>query len=1006
MKWKIILVALLAFESSMAQSFRFKTYTTKDGLSSNDTKAALRDGNGFLWIATGNGLNRFDGNAFDHFYHNPKDKHSIASNEIVSLYTDRKKNLWIGSVAGISQYDAVQQRFFNYYPDSSNGKCGRWFVSMLEDKAGKLWVGSWYELLIFDTATKKFQRSGWSDFSAANKPVKGNNNRIVVLSLLRKSQDEMWVLTTYGLYSVNTDTKKFTWYPYPGVDDYYGCQLNYIDDTGSPWIGTYNHGILCYNISSGTWDKYLPPVSWNSIPDFNWSYGITPYNGDTLLYISLDGPAFFNKKTKQFITHINNEGERFSPASAFSICSDRNYFWVIAVSGLIKMYRAESPFKKTTPFGDGTYINRVYAVEDSPGESIVYNSKTKQVVRWNEGAAKAIPILTETGKFISSDLTGWHQQRKKAWLSTSEAFYSYDVSANKARLVKLPPPVFAANDLAVRSAVTDRNGKIWIRLRTQGIVRYDPLSDTASFVQFIPPKLESSYAALYYNPLQHCLWIAIEHQGLYQYNITSKQTKHFPLYQQPGVNAATITAIAGLPDGDMYMSDANNGFFFFNAQNESFTQLSRQDGLPGNNCNSLVIDKKGAVWIATMQGLSRYDPGTKFFMNFSTDEVLPGHVDFVSTTDGENIYSCYNKNLLKWSIAAIPSAIPDAQLYTRYITINQKPVAIAHSFKLHHTENNITIRVGILSESLYSNLDFEYSVNSEVDWIKMGSAHAINFSSLAPGNYTIKARQKGNANVLTLHIEIKPPIWKTNWFIALSSAVLLITILLVTRRRIRNIRKQAMLKQKVAETEMMALRAQMNPHFIFNCISSIDNFIQDNDKENASAWLNKFAKLIRSILDSSKNEVVPFWKDWETLQLYLELEQLRSDKKFIVQMEADESLLNGHYRIPPLLVQPYVENAIHHGLLHRDDKSGILKIHAALRNNQLIYTIEDNGIGRKKADELNGISRLNHNSYGLQMSRERIDLFNQERKNNVKITDLGGTEGNASGTKVEIMLYV
>lgn len=1006
MKWLLTAIFFSSTVFLQAQDFLFKTYTTKDGLSSNDTRYILHDDKGFLWIATGNGLNRYDGNAFDHFYHNPADKNSIASNEIVSLYTDKKMNLWVGSVAGISKYDPIRQQFSNYYPDSSTGKCGRLFTSMQEDKAGRLWVGSWYELLIFDTTTKKFQRTGWSEFSAINKPAKGNNNRIVISSIVPKSAEEMWVLTSYGLYSVHTRTKKFTWYPYDGIDDYYGCHIKYIDETGSPWISSYNNGILHYNVSSKTWNKHTPPVPFNSIPNFNWSYGITPYNGDTLLYMSLDGPALFNKRTKEFITHIKSPVGTFLPATAFYVHPYRNDYWLVTVAGIIKMYPAISPFKKSTPFGKGTYVNKVFPIAENPGENILYNSAAKQVVRWNEKTGKATALITEEGAAITSELTGWYQQKNTAWLSVDDGFYKYDIAANRATHIQLPPLIFSANDLTVRNTVEDKNGTLWIRLRTQGIVSLDPVSNKTSFVKFIKPKIELSYSALYYHRQQHSLWVAVENGGVYQYDIASQKTKHFPLYQQPGVNAATITAIVGFENGDMYMSDASNGIFHYNARRGNFTQITQQDGLPVNNCHSLTIDKKGNLWIATSQGVSRYDTSTKSFLNFTNDEIIPGNLSFITTADGEQMYSCYDKDLYNWNIAAVPSKIPDAPLYIRHITINQQPVAIANSFKLPYNQNNITLRVGVISSTLYGSVDFEYSLNSENDWIKMENSHTINFSNLSPGHYKLLVRQKGNSNMLPIVFDIHPPLWKTSWFIAVASALSLAIVVWLVRRRIQGIRKQALLKQQVAETEMMALRAQMNPHFIFNCISSIDNFIQDNDKENASAWLNKFAKLIRSILDSSKNEIVPFWKDWETLQLYLELEQLRSDNKFKVSMRADEMLLNGHYRIPPLLVQPYVENAIHHGLLQRGDKNGHLQIAATLKDNQLTYLIEDNGIGRQKSAELNALNKLNHNSYGMQMSSERIQLFNEHAKEAIFITDLTDDNGNATGTKVKIVLNV
>jgi ligand-binding sensor domain-containing protein len=970
----------------------------------------VKDSSGFLWIATGDGLNRFDGNAFDHFYHDPKNKNSIASNEVVSLYIDRSSRLWAGSIAGISRYDPVRQQFSSYYPDSSLGKCGRWFVSMLEDDKGRLWVGSWYELLLFDTSTKKFQRSGWADFAATHKPAKGNNNRIVVLSLLQKAKNEMWVLTTYGLYSVNTLTKKFNWYPYPGIDDYYGCQLTFTDEDGSPWIGTYNNGLLHFDLKTSTWTKHIPPSSWNSVPGFNWSYGITAFGGDTLLYSGLNGLILFNKRTRQFISQVKNEAgnpSSYPLLQAFYIHpGNAGNYWLASAAGLVKMYKARQTFQKVSPMGEGTYLNRIFQISGNPHELIFFDPKQKCIIRWNDTTKQSLQIKTTEGNTISSEPTAWFQTGNYALLSTDENLYRYHIETNKASLVTLPPSLFPANERTVRNVVRDERGVDWIRLRTQGIIQYDFVQQLISFVQFIPPELERSYTAMYYNKWQHSLWVGVEHGGLYRYNIASAQTSHFPLYQQLGVNAATITSIADAGNGNMYLADASTGMYYYRSKNDSFEPITKQDGLPGNNCNSLTMDKKGFLWIATSQGLSRYDTTNSTFLNFAGEDILPSYLSFISTADSINFYTCAGNSYYKWNSDAVPSQTNHATLYIRHITVNNMAVALATSYTLPYYENNITIQAGVLSADNNGPVDLEYSLSNGSDWIKMENSHTVNFSKLSPGRYTVRIRQKGNNRLLAITINIQSPWWKKNGFIISAMLLSVVSGAWLLRRRIAAIRKAAMLKQKVAETEMMALRAQMNPHFIFNCISSIDNFIQDNDKENASAWLNKFAKLIRSILDSSKNEIVPFWKDWETLQLYLELEQLRSDNKFTVEMKADEALLNGHYRIPPLIIQPYVENAIHHGLLHRHDKKGILKITAKLLDNQLIYTIEDNGIGRQKAAELNAVNRLNHNSYGMQMSRERIALFNQQPTDQITITDVKDADGHPAGTKVEIQLYV
>jgi LytS/YehU family sensor histidine kinase len=224
--------------------------------------------------------------------------------------------------------------------------------------------------------------------------------------------------------------------------------------------------------------------------------------------------------------------------------------------------------------------------------------------------------------------------------------------------------------------------------------------------------------------------------------------------------------------------------------------------------------------------------------------------------------------------------------------------------------------------------------------------------------------------------------------------------------QIRSIRKEASFKQKIAETEMQALRAQMNPHFIFNSLNSIENFIMQNEKRLASDYLNKFARLIRMILDSSRNELVPLSKDMESLQLYIDLEQLRFNNKFSYQSFIDPALLNGDYRVPSLLIQPYVENAIVHGLANSEENNLNLSITVTLENDAIKYIIQDNGVGRKKANEYNLQNKPYHKSVGLQITEDRVNMFNHQAMGNdfIRFTDLYDENKEPGGTKVEIII--
>ncbi|SHH90603.1 Histidine kinase [Chryseolinea serpens] len=223
----------------------------------------------------------------------------------------------------------------------------------------------------------------------------------------------------------------------------------------------------------------------------------------------------------------------------------------------------------------------------------------------------------------------------------------------------------------------------------------------------------------------------------------------------------------------------------------------------------------------------------------------------------------------------------------------------------------------------------------------------------------------------------------------------------------RNLRTKMQTQKLRAEMQTQILRSQMNPHFIFNSLNSIENFIMQNDKRQASDYLSKFSILIRGILDSSMNEIVPFMKDIEALKLYIELEQLRFNDKFKLALHIDPVLAGGDYRVPSLLIQPYVENAILHGLAPSEEPDLYLTIIAVLQDDQIRYTIQDNGVGIAQSKEYNTQNKPHHKSVGLKITAERIRMFNgQPHDGAVTLTSLGGDGSTTTGTKVEIILNV
>ena len=208
---------------------------------------------------------------------------------------------------------------------------------------------------------------------------------------------------------------------------------------------------------------------------------------------------------------------------------------------------------------------------------------------------------------------------------------------------------------------------------------------------------------------------------------------------------------------------------------------------------------------------------------------------------------------------------------------------------------------------------------------------------------------------------------------------------------------------KFSESELKALRSQMNPHFVFNILNTIESYALENNKEAVSVMIQKFSRLTRLVLENSMNQLVPFQNDWKSLQLYIELEQMRYVDNFRVIYHLQDQLLERDYFIPPMIIQPFVENAIIHGLRNKADHCGVLTLSARLQHESIIVEVQDNGIGRGQAAALKGKNPISKNSLGIKVTQDRISIYNNlnpTRTAKVDIEDLH------EGTKVIIVLPV
>jgi len=447
-----------------------------------------------------------------------------------------------------------------------------------------------------------------------------------------------------------------------------------------------------------------------------------------------------------------------------------------------------------------------------------------------------------------------------------------------------------------------------------------------------------------------------------------------------------------------------------------------EDGLPSNNIVDMIVDHENCIWCSTFIGIYRQNPEAGSFRKFKNEDGLPritypcvfyknGDSNITLTIRGQ--YSQVNFENIRQQ-----SDRPKVYIENIKVRQSEKYRLIVSDTTLHLSagDNFISFDYGSIDLQNQQYNSFAYKLtNWDHDWIVAGSRKFAGYTNLDPGAYTFMVKVAGADGQfgppLSVHFTIEKVFYKKNWFVALGIILLLAMALSIYFWRIRQIRKTELLKTKhnaqLTELRMEALRAQMNPHFIFNSLNSINRYIIKSDAKSSSYYLTKFAKLMRLILDNSKSKKVVLSNELEALKLYMEIESMRFDHKFVYEIRIADNVDPNILEIPPLIIQPYVENAIWHGLLPKDSP-GKINLDISMENDFLRIELTDDGIGRIKSQEFRNEQNLTRKSLGMKLTEERLKMAteNIETAGHQEIIDLYDSSGKPTGTKVILKIPV
>jgi uncharacterized protein YdcH (DUF465 family) len=490
----------------------------------------------------------------------------------------------------------------------------------------------------------------------------------------------------------------------------------------------------------------------------------------------------------------------------------------------------------------------------------------------------------------------------------------------------------------------------------------------------------------------------------------------------------SVTDFAISPNGKVWIATDRQGLVLM--ENDVIIRDWKEgEGLIGNRIQKIVPDDNNIFWLTTDGGIQRFDATNQTFRSITRANNLLGTTIYDMTVTDKDVWVATSKGVQYFpkNIATTPSVKPT--LFIDGITLNDKNIdSTQNTYTFNQNATNIQVNFTGLSYFSRDRFFYRYRIPQlDSTWISTEpTSNYARFQSLSNGKYTFEVQlvtEDGRtSNVETIAIRVRPIIWKQWWFYTLVALGTIITITIYYRRIIGRIKERNLFEQKATTAELdktraeeayrraqlSALKAQMNPHFLFNALNSIQAYIFSNEKNEANAYLGKFSDLMRQTLEMSQNDTISLDDEIQMLELYLSLESMRLKNELVWTVKTASNINRFNTQIPPLLIQPYLENGIKHGLSPKKTDRKISVYFYQNEDNYLICEVLDNGIGRAKAHEFKMLRQKQHTSFSTSATEQRLNLLNLGRNDKIMVEyeDLFADDGTPVGTKAIIRIAV
>ncbi|NJM25045.1 MAG: histidine kinase [Bacteroidia bacterium] len=972
-------------QRAAAQLFTYEKFSARDGLLADKLESVYQDKTGFLWIGSEIGINRYDGYTFEPYL-----------------------------FAGDKQIETIS--------------------AFIEDRHGNFWAGG--ERGLFCYRQNNFQ------------PVRFANGNPLVYQFHSDPAGNLWLCTNHGLYTLVPDDlarfsrgeiDSFNLSPFLGVDD----EVFSVDvlPSGVVFFGN-ERGLNKYKPGDATWTRIWaspPRLSVKSIAaadEFNvlWtSHTSLPWQMKDGVIRQFDQPRFLSDRIKRkgsgyyFLSHNNllhyehgvfkylfpHTDEDILFTSDFTEDQEGN-IWVATWSGLFK-YRP-SPFRIMPPLDP--YGEDCYSVLETRDGSVYVGGNHGMLFQYKDGSFEK--LFAPGDLFRNAELFALHEDHKgDLWIGSG---YEGIATVRDNRKLHTYRQEDGTSENTFYFFYQPDSTKLWAGTQN-AITEFDLTQDPP--VPHVVPFAEnkSNLSELY-----GCLEAGGEtwffgSQGIFRLVNGELSGDSILGLDKRAINVrSAVTA----NDGSIWMGTQGFGLLkceMTNGRLNLLKRFTRADGLQSDVILDLQLDANGNLWLSDYSGLT-LATGLSATPVFYTFDHHDGTMR--QTFKDQWLYAQRNGTLWVFNSVGTYTFHPDSMRYnTRKPSVHMRDVllfegrediagyAVGDSYELPYSRNILSFQYTGVSLSNPAKNQYRYKLDGlDADWTTT-SSRRVSYAGLPPGHYTFLVNAANNHGVwadapASLRFVINPPFWQTMWFYVLSGLVVISGVVGFFRYRVSTIRKKerekTRINQMMAELENKALRAQINPHFIFNSLNAIQECIVTEKTDVAYQYLTTFSRLLRMVLNYAERNTVPLSIELTLLRHYLELESLRFNQSFHYEIKTDPQIVPEQLLVPNMITQPFIENAIWHGLLHKEDDKQ-LTIHYAREGDKIICSIEDNGIGRQRSALIRQqqIQYDRRESKGISITERRIEALNtMQVKVAFSIKDLVDNEGDPCGTVVQI----